>query len=383
MGLSAAERARYARHLALAEIGVSGQERLKAARVLVVGAGGLGSPAAMYLAACGVGTLGVVDFDRVELSNLQRQLLFDNASLGEEKAAAARARLERLNPEITVIAHALELRAANIRAVLEPYEVILDGSDRHATRYLVNDACVLAGKPLVSAAIHCFEGQVTTIVPGRGPCYRCLFADVPEGAVANCAEAGVLGVLPGVLGAIQATEAIKLVTGIGEPLIGRLLTYDALQMRFDELPVARRRDCAVCGEQPSIRELSERAPLCTSEPLAAVRRLSAAGLAAELAADRGGELLLIDVRDPLEFRIGHLPGAINVPVVELAQRLGELPRARTAVFICRSGARSLTACKLALAAGAAAAAHLEGGLIAWTREVDARFPLDPAGGART
>jgi len=380
MALSSTERARYARHLSLRELGVAGQERLKAARVLVVGAGGLGSPAAMYLAACGIGTLGIADFDRVELSNLQRQLLFDSTSVGEPKTAAARARLERLNPEVSVVAHDLELRAANIRAVIDSYDVVLDGSDRHGTRYLVNDACVIAGKPLVAAAIHCWEGHVTTIVPGRGPCYRCLFADVPEGAVANCAEAGVLGVLPGVLGTLQATEAVKLVTGIGEPLIGRLLTYDALEMRFTELPVARRAECAVCGERPSILEPFDRAPLCDSAELSAVRRLSAASLADELASEAGDALLLVDVRDPLEFRTGHLSGSINVPVAELARRLAELPGDRTAVFICRSGVRSRSACAIALAAGVPGAAHLEGGLIAWTREVDPDFPLDPPSG---
>ncbi|HKC16559.1 MAG TPA: molybdopterin-synthase adenylyltransferase MoeB, partial [Steroidobacteraceae bacterium] len=227
MSLSDSERERYSRHLLLPEIGAAGQEKLKRARVLVVGAGGLGSPASLYLAAAGVGTLGIVDHDRVDLSNLQRQLLFATSDVGAGKAVTAQARLRALNPDISVVAHELELRGDNALELLRPYDLVVDGSDRLATRYLVNDACVLLGKPLVSAAIHRFEGQAMSYVPGRGPCYRCLFPESAEGAVPNCAEAGVLGVLPGMLGALQATEAIKLVLGLGEALIGRLLTYDA------------------------------------------------------------------------------------------------------------------------------------------------------------
>ncbi|HEV2284575.1 MAG TPA: TOMM precursor leader peptide-binding protein, partial [Steroidobacteraceae bacterium] len=260
MALTDAERARYQRHLSLKEIGTAGQEKLKAARVLIVGAGGLGSPAALYLAAAGCGTLGLVDFDRVEVSNLQRQVLFDTAALGVPKAEAGRARLMSLNPGIRVLAHALELRAANVRELLEGYDLVIDGSDRLSTRYLVNDACVIAGKPLVSAAIHRFEGQLSTYVPGQGPCYRCLFPAAADGMVANCAEAGVLGVLPGVLGTLQATEAIKLITGVGTPLTGKLLTYDALELRFQEFRVARRPDCAVCGDAPTITEPRDPAP---------------------------------------------------------------------------------------------------------------------------
>ena len=252
MTLSAAERARYQRHLSLREIGAAGQEKLKAARVLIVGAGGLGSPAALYLAAAGCGALGLVDFDRVDVSNLQRQVLFDTAAIGELKAEAGRERLAALNPEIRVVAHALELKAASVLSLLAEYDLVVDGSDRLSTRYIVNDACVILGRPLVSAAIHRFEGQLTTYVPGRGPCYRCLFPQAADGMVANCAEAGVLGVLPGVLGTLQATEAIKLITGVGTPLVGRLLTYDALELRFHEFRVERRRDCAVCGEAPTI-----------------------------------------------------------------------------------------------------------------------------------
>jgi molybdopterin/thiamine biosynthesis adenylyltransferase/rhodanese-related sulfurtransferase len=369
--LSAAELARYQRHIALPELGQGGQERLKAARVLVIGAGGLGSPAALYLAAAGVGTLGLVDGDRVELSNLQRQVLFDGASVGRPKADAARERLLALNSAIAVVAHALTLRAQNALEVLGGYDLVLDGTDRLPTRYLINDACVLLGKPLVSAAIHRFEGHAMTYLPGRGPCYRCLFPEAEEGVVASCADAGVLGVLPGVLGAIQATEAVKILTGVGEPLVGRLLTYDALAMSFVELPVTRRPDCAVCGEHPTITAPRDGADFCDSAALQRVRRLTAVALRELVASERTrASFELIDVREPHEFDAGGLPGARNIPLADLERRLGELAAGCTPVFLCRSGRRSLVACTLALRGGAAAVAHLEGGLLAWAAEVD-------------
>jgi sulfur-carrier protein adenylyltransferase/sulfurtransferase len=366
MTLSATERSRYHRHLALAEIGLAGQEKLKAARVLIVGAGGLGSPAALYLAAAGCGTLGLLDFDRVDLSNLQRQVLFDTAAIAKPKAEAGRERLMGLNPEIRINVHTLELKAANVRALLAGYDLVIDGTDRLSTRYLVNDACVLYRKALVSAAIHRFEGQLMTYVPDRGPCYRCLFPDGRDAIVANCAEAGVLGVLPGVLGALQATEAIKLITGVGEPLLGRLLTYDALELRFQEFRVSRRRDCAVCGDSPSITEPRDQ-DSSPATSAAAVRRLSATDLQELLQTQTP---LLVDVREPYEFNAGHLPGSRHIPLGELPRRLGEIPKDSAPVFICRSGARSLAACSMALAAGIAAPANLEGGLHAWAREVD-------------
>jgi molybdopterin/thiamine biosynthesis adenylyltransferase/rhodanese-related sulfurtransferase len=368
VSLSASERARYQRHLALAEIGVAGQEKLKSARVLVVGAGGLGSPAALYLAAAGCGTLGLLDCDRVELSNLQRQVLFDSGVIAQPKAEAGRERLASLNPEIRVVAHALELKAANVRAVFGNYDLVIDGTDRLSTRYLINDACVLLGLPLVSAAIHRFEGQVMTYVPGRGPCYRCVFPNAADGMVANCAQAGVLGVLPGVLGALQATEAIKLITGTGKPLAGRLLTYDALEMRFDEFRVARRPDCAVCGDHPTITEPRDPAP-----PRAAaapgVRRLSATELEA-LLREVAGAATIIDVREPYEYEAGHLEGSVHIPLGELPARIAEIAPDSAPVFICRSGGRSLAACELALRAGIASPANLDGGLQAWARDVD-------------
>ena len=380
MSLSPAELARYHRHLVLDEIGVAAQQKLKNARVLVIGAGGLGSPAALYLAAAGIGTLGIVDCDRVEVSNLQRQVLFGTRDVARLKVEAARERLESLNPQIAVVAHAVELRAANVRAVLSDYDLILDGTDRLSTRYLVNDACVIFGKPLVAAAIHRFEGQAMTYAPGRGPCYRCLFPEAADGVVPNCAQAGVLGVLPGVLGAIQATEAIKLILGIGEPLIGRLLTYDALDMRFTEFPIERRRDCAVCGDRPTITEPQDSEESCSTASMEAVRRLTAPDLKNLLDhATCAGALVLVDVREPREFNTGHLERAINIPINELARRLGEIPREASPVFICRSGGRSLAACAMAQRAGIREPAHLEGGLLAWASEVDPTLAIASVG----
>ena len=369
MALSQHERERYQRHLALAEIGAAGQERLKAARVLVVGAGGLGSPAALYLAAAGCGTLGLLDCDRVELSNLQRQVLFDTSALTRPKAEAGRERLAALNPDVRVIAHAVELRAANVMQIVGGYDLVLDGSDRLATRYLVNDACVLLGRALVSAAIHRFEGQVMSYVPSQGPCYRCAFPHATDGLVANCAQAGVLGVLPGVLGTLQATEAIKLITGAGEPLVGRLLTYDALAMSFSEFRVHRRRDCAVCGDAPSITQPMDAKPMPDDSP-PGIRQLSATALAELLQAGGSAAPFLVDVREPAEFAAGHLPGSLHIPLGELPQRLGEIPPGAAPVFICRVGGRSMAACQLALRARIASPANLEGGLLAWSREVD-------------
>lgn len=374
MPLTPSELSRFSRHLALREIGVVGQEKLKAAKVLVIGAGGLGSPSILYLAAAGVGTIGVVDFDSVDISNLQRQVLFDTADIGKSKAEMAAKRLHALNPDLKVVVHPVELKAANAREIFAGYDVVLDGTDRFATRYLTNDACVLLGKPLVSAAIHRFEGQALTYVPKRGPCYRCLFAEPPsDGLVPNCAEAGVLGVLPGVLGTIQATEAIKLITGIGEPLLGRLLTYDALSMRFEEFAFSRRTDCAVCGDEPTIKTLQDQAELCSIDVMQKVRRLSAAELKNELKS-----FVIVDVREPREFDVSHLPGAINIPVGQLEARIGELDTSREHIYMCRSGARSQIAGALAIRAGRTQVAHLEGGLLAWARDVDSTFEVAPA-----
>lgn len=375
VSLSPADLARYSRHLALREIGVHGQEKLKAAKVLLVGAGGLGSPAALYLAASGVGTIGVIDNDRVDVSNLQRQVLYDTQSVGRPKADAAKERLLALNPEIELVSHAVELRAANVREIFARYDVVLDGTDRFNTRYLTNDACVILRKPLVSAAIHRFEGQAMTYVPGEAPCYRCLFPEPPaDGLVPNCAEAGVLGVLPGVMGTIQATEAIKLIVGIGEPLLGRLLTYDALAMRFGEFRFTRRADCAVCGDHPTIHQPADLAEICSAEVMAQVRRLSPLELQALL-----DKVAIVDVRSPSEFSASHLPGAVNIPVSDIERRLDQVSRDQLTVFICRSGARSLTASAIATRAGLANIAHLEEGLLGWAQEIDASFVVAPVG----
>jgi sulfur-carrier protein adenylyltransferase/sulfurtransferase len=371
MALSDTERSRYARHLVLAEFGAAGQERLKAARVLIVGAGGLGSPAALYLAAAGIGTLGLLDADEVELSNLQRQILFDTTLIGQPKATAGAQRLARLNPDIDVIPHPLRLHAANALELIGRYDLVLDGSDRLGTRYVVNDACVLLGVPLVSAAIHRFEGQLFTYLPGRGPCYRCLFAQASDGTVGNCATAGVLGVLPGVIGALQATEAIKVVTGIGTPLLGRLLTYDALDMRFNEFHLQRRPDCAVCGDSPSIHVPEDPSPMSPGDT--DIRHLSAPELQALLKAAGSNPPPLIDVREGYEWDAGHLHGALHIPLGQLPGRLGEIPAGSAPVFICRSGGRSLAACQMALAAGIASPANLEGGLLGWAAQVDGQL----------
>jgi sulfur-carrier protein adenylyltransferase/sulfurtransferase len=366
MALTASELDRYARHLALAEVGPEGQDRLRASRVAVIGAGGLGSPAALYLAAAGIGTIGLIDGDRVELSNLQRQILFAVADLDRPKAVAARERLLALNPEISVEAYAVALAAGNAEELVRGFDIIVDGTDRLRTRYLVNDACVLLGKPLVTAAIHRFEGQAMSYVPGRGPCYRCLFPDSAGAAVANCAEAGVLGVLPGVMGAIQASEAIKLILGLGEALVGRLLLFDALEMRFESFPVARRPDCAVCGDRPSITSL---------KPEPSFERWSPQELRTRLEPGAGRRLALIDVREPAEFALGHLPGAVSLPLGELERRSTEIAADVLPVFICKSGRRSEQACRMVAERGLAPLAHLEGGLLAWVAAIDPSLPL--------
>lgn len=371
--LSDTELRRYSRHIKLAEIGEAGQMRLRGARVALVGVGGLGSPAALYLAAAGVGTLGLIDYDVVDESNLQRQVLFDSSSIGRHKAQAAHERLVALNPHVHCIEHTGELSAVNARSLLDGYDVVLDGSDRLSTRYVVNDACVLDRHPLVSAAIHRFEGQVMSYVPDRGPCYRCLFPDPAEGLVPNCADVGVLGVLPGVLGTLAATEAIKLITGAGDPLVGRLLTYDALELRFGQFRFGRRTDCAVCGTNPTITSPADPPDFCTLEELARVPRVAPRELAATLA-DPARRPLLIDVREPAEFLTGHIQGSRNIPLAELQPALGDVPRNRSLVFLCRSGVRSLRACALARRAGLEPR-QLDGGLLAWQSLVDDSLPL--------
>jgi molybdopterin/thiamine biosynthesis adenylyltransferase/rhodanese-related sulfurtransferase len=357
--LTAGERARYARHLILPEIGDEGQLRLKRGSVLIVGAGGLGSPAAIYLAAAGVGRIGLVDFDRVDVTNLHRQVLYGTADVGTPKLAAARARLHDLNPEVTIETHDAALTSDNALDVLRDYDVIVDGTDNFATRYLVNDACVLLGKPNVYGSIFRFDGQASVFFAEQGPCYRCLYPEPPPpGLVPSCAEGGVLGVLPGVIGTIQATEAIKLLTGAGETLVGRLLLFDALRMSFRQLRLRKDPNCALCGEHPTITALIDYEQFCN--PATAVE-VAPSQLAAV-------DATIIDVREPYEFAGGAIEGARLIPLSEIPSRLDEIPRDRDVVVYCQSGSRSARAVEILRDAGFARTRHLRGGYVAWLRE---------------
>jgi adenylyltransferase/sulfurtransferase len=367
--LSHDELVRYSRHLILPEVGVEGQRRLKAARVLVVGAGGLGSPAALYLAAAGVGTLGIVDGDAVELSNLQRQVLHGTASVGQAKVASAEARLRDLNPHVRVEPIPERLTSANAREVVRAFDLVTDGSDNFPTRYLVNDACVLEGRPNAYGAILRFDGQASFFSP-EGPCYRCLFAEPPPpGLVPSCAEAGVVGALPGLIGAIQALEVIKRIVGAGESLLGRLLLVDALRMRTREIAVRRDPACPACGEAPTIRELVDYEAFCGVAGPAALApgSVGPAELAAELGS--GARPLILDVREPWEWDVVHLEGSVHVPLGELPSRLGELDPRAAIVTLCHRGVRSRRAQELLTAAGFARVRNLAGGIDAWADEV--------------
>lgn len=369
---------RYKRHLMLPDFGVEAQQALLGSRVLLVGAGGLGCPLAQYLAAAGVGTLGLVDYDFVDASNLQRQILFGTADVGRPKAQVARERILAQNPDVKVELHEVRLTSENALAILDGYDVVVDGTDNFPTRYLTNDACVLLGKPNVHGSIFRFEGQATVFDASRGPCYRCLYPEPPPpGSVPSCAEGGVLGVLPGLVALIQATEAVKLLTGIGEPLIGRLLQYDALEMSFQEFRLRKDPACPACGEQPTVTALIDYDGFCgvprsADEP--AVREKSAVDLAAMRAA--GEPFLLLDVREPAEWEAARIEGALLVPLGELEGRLGELEdwKARRVVVHCRSGARSARAAKLLQQRGFGDVWNLAGGIEAWSLTVDPRVP---------
>jgi molybdopterin/thiamine biosynthesis adenylyltransferase/rhodanese-related sulfurtransferase len=372
--LSPPELRRYGRHLSLSEVGEAGQQRLKAGRVLVVGAGGLGSPLALYLAAAGVGTIGVVDFDTVEESNLQRQIAHGTSWVGRSKLGSITARLEDLNPHVTVVPHEARLDRGNALAIVRDYDVIVDGTDNFATRYLVNDACVLEQKPNVYGSILRFEGQASVFDARVGPCYRCLFPEPPPpGVVPSCAEAGVLGVLPGVIGSIQATETIKLLVGAGDTLVGRLLLYDALEMRFREMRLRKDPRCPICGEHPTIRELQDYDALCGVKPHAddgleiTVRELSER-------LGRGEDLLVVDVREAFELAIASFPDALHVPLRAVAARAGELPRDRLVVLACHTGRRSMRALEILREQGFTRLKNLAGGIDAWSREVDSSVP---------
>ena len=374
--LTPAQFERYRRHLNLAEFGVEGQRKLLDASVLLIGAGGLGSPLALYLAAAGVGRIGLVDDDVVDVSNLQRQVLYGSADVGKPKVEIALARLRAMNPDVDAVGFRTRITSENALALMRDFDVIIDGTDNFPTRYLSNDACVLLGKPTVYGAILRFEGQASTFDARRGPCYRCLFPEPPPpGTVPSCAEGGVLGILPGTIAMIQATEAVKLITGIGEPLIGRFLHYDALSMRFSEFRFAKDPDCPVCGKNPSVTKLIDYDGFCgvvrEADP---IREISASEL--QRAQARGEELLLIDVREPHEHEKARIPGAKLVPLGQLSARLAELVdwKERRVVAHCHKGGRSAKACALLRDAGFADVANLSGGIDAWSITVDPSVP---------
>ena len=366
---------RYSRHLIMPEVGIDGQRKLKAARVLCVGAGGLGAPASMYLAAAGVGTLGLVDFDAVDASNLHRQVIYDTTDVGKPKLAAARDRLTAMNPSVKVVMHEVALTSQNALEVLKDYDVILDGTDNFQTRYLVNDACVLLGKPNAYGSIFRFDGQASVFAVKGGPCYRCLYPEPPPpGLVPSCAEGGVLGVLPGVIGVIQATEAIKLILGTGQPLIGRLLLYDALQMRFRELKLRRDTECPICGDHPTIHALIDYDQFCgvvpahTQPAASGVPELTVEQMKAKM--DRGEDFFLLDVREPNEYQICRIAGSTLIPLGELAQRTGELDKNREMIVHCKMGGRSAKAVSLLQERGFNRVSNLKGGILAWIDKVD-------------
>jgi adenylyltransferase/sulfurtransferase len=371
--------ARYKRHLHLAEVGVEGQRKLLDSRVLLIGAGGLGSPAALYLAAAGVGTLGLVDFDRVDASNLQRQVLFATADVGRPKLEVAAERLRALNPEVAIESYDVKLEASNAQEILAGFDVVVDGTDTFPSRYLSNDVCVWLGIPLVYGSIMRFEGQVSVFDPKSGsPCYRCLFAEPPPPELApNCAEAGVLGVLPGVIGTLQATEALKLLLGRGAPLRGRLLVYDALEMEFREFKIPRDPECAVCGDSPSITEPIDYQAFCAAaatEQPSSVPEIAPVELRARL--DAGEDLLLIDVREPFERELAAIERARLVPLGELSERIAELEtyRDRPIVVHCHHGGRSRSACELLISEGFGKVENLATGIDGWSLQVDSSVP---------
>lgn len=367
---------RYSRHLILPEVGMEGQRKLKAARVLCVGTGGLGSPLALYLAAAGIGTLGLVDFDVVDASNLQRQIIHSTRDIGRKKLDSAEEKLIALNPALNVVKHETMLSSANAMEILKDYDVVADGTDNFPTRYLVNDACVLMGKPNAYGSIFRFEGQASVFATKEGPCYRCLYPEPPPpGLVPSCAEGGVLGILPGLVGVIQATEVIKLILGKGNPLIGRLLLVDALGMKFRELKLRKNPECPVCGDNPTVKELIDYQHFCgivpeTKEDKAmknGVPQLSVKELKKRI--DAGEDVFILDVREPYEYQIAQIGGKL-IPQNDVPQRLSEIPRDREIVVQCRSGARSQRIAELLKQSGYTQVVNLAGGILAWSDEID-------------
>jgi len=371
---------RYGRHLILPEVGLEGQKKICASRVLCVGAGGLGSPVSLYLAAAGIGTLGIVDFDQVELSNLQRQILHGTDALGEPKAQSAKKTLQRLNPGVEVVLHETRLTSANALEILGQYDVVVDGTDNFPTRYLTNDACVLLKKPNVYGSIFRFEGQASVFAPHLGaPCYRCLYPEPPPpGAVPSCAEGGVLGVLPGLIGLVQATEVLKLAAGLGRPLLNRLLLYDALEMKFRELKLRRDPQCPLCGEQPSITRLIDYEAFCgLNEPSTTQSmhpdEVSVQQLKQALDNPNLG-IKVIDVREPNEHQIAHISGATLLPLSQLAQRFSELDPHQAYYIHCKMGGRSMKALEFLRLQGFKNLKSVAGGITAWSNEIDASVP---------
>ena len=372
---------RYSRHLLMPEVGLEGQKRLKAASVLLIGTGGLGSPAGMYLAAAGVGRIGLVDYDVVDYSNLQRQIVHGTSGLGQRKVLSARDRLLDINPAIRVDVYDEPFTSENAFRIAEPYQVILDGTDNFPTRYLVNDLCVLTGKPNVYGSIFRFEGQLSVFWAEKGPCYRCLFPEPPPpGMVPSCAEGGVFGVLPGTIGTLQATEVLKLLLGIGEPLIGKLLLFDALRMSFEELRLKKNPHCRVCSDHPEVTGLIDYEAFCGvpghdrgEGRLASEWEIEPRELAGRL--QQGGRLRLIDVREPHELEISRIEGAELMPLGSLAAHLHELDSAEEIVLFCKSGSRSARAVELLAGAGFRKQRHLRGGINAWAQTVDPSLPV--------
>ena len=370
---------RYSRHLILPEVGMDGQRRLKAARVLCVGTGGLGSPLALYLAAAGIGTLGLVDFDVVDASNLQRQIIHSTKDIGRKKLDSAEEKLLALNPALNVVKHDTMLSSANALDIIKDYDIVADGTDNFPTRYLVNDACVLLGKPNVYGSIFRFEGQASVFATEKGPCYRCLYPEPPPpGLVPSCAEGGVLGILPGLVGVIQATEAIKLILGKGESLIGRLLLVDALNMRFRELKLRKNPECPVCGANPTVTKLIDYQQFCGIMPESkqekalknGIPQISVKELKSRI--DAGEDVFILDVREPYEYQIANIGGKL-IPQNDVPQRLAEIDRDREIVVQCRSGQRSQRIAEFLQQSGYQKVTNLAGGILAWADEIDPKM----------
>jgi molybdopterin/thiamine biosynthesis adenylyltransferase/rhodanese-related sulfurtransferase/molybdopterin converting factor small subunit len=378
--LSKDEILRYSRHLIMPEVGMEGQIKLKNAKVLMVGAGGLGAPLGLYLAAAGVGRIGVVDFDVVDFTNLQRQVIHGTKDVGRKKLDSAADKMLDINPNVQIDRYEVALDSSNAMDILEPYDLVIDGTDNFPTRYLVNDACVILKKPNVYGSIFRFEGQATVFAYPGGPCYRCLYSEPPPpGLVPSCAEGGVLGILPGVIGLIQATEAVKLILGIGEPLVGRLLLYDALAMRFRELKLRRNPECPVCGDHPTVTKLIDYQQFCgvphrEEPPVAAAQVGEIDPVEVKAKLDRGDDFLLIDVREPHEYQICSIPHAKLIPLGDLPKRVNELDSAKEIVAHCKSGVRSGKAVDFLRQAGFEKVRNMKGGILAWSDKVDPRVP---------